>query len=183
LLEEAVVSNPDSMIAYQSLALIAHARSWPRDRRDQLFRNMMARFPDDYRVYCDYTTYLAPQWYGSYEELKKVEDAVVAELGESLGSQMYARMVWSVYLSDPGYLTHPNVSWPRMRKGFEEMMKRWPESRMNLNAFCRFACLLGDDTTARRLMPQIGDNFSWLIWKDKDHFERYRALMTNGSVP
>lgn len=48
------------------------------------------------------------------------------------------------------------VSWPLMKKGFEDMMARYPHSAWNLNAFAGFACLAGDTETLRSLSPKIG---------------------------
>ena len=94
--------------------------------------------------------------------------------GEGMG--LYSRIVWSQseLYSDGAIFRSPNVEWPRMRDGFRELDRAWPDSEWNLNNFCRFACLAGDRATARELFARIGDRWT-TNWLSHEAFEGWRA--------
>jgi len=68
---------------------------------------------------------------------------------------IYARIVWGLRgyrKAGPG----DDVQWPLMRKGFESLMARWPESLWNRSNFCLFAYEMGDYACAAKWLPPPG---------------------------
>jgi hypothetical protein len=56
------------------------------------------------------------------------------------------------------------ATWPNMKAGFEGLMKRYPRSNWNLNAFAYFACLADDAPTYGILRARIGSNVISTAW-------------------
>ncbi len=57
-------------------------------------------------------------------------------------------------------------SWPKMKRGFEDLMERHPKSKWNLNNFAKFACLAGDKQTFLKLRGQMGKDVIDAAWPE-----------------
>ncbi len=82
-----------------------------------------------------------------------------------MGQTMYARIVWSVLGSQRSLKwADEKIDWPRMRRGFEDMNVRWPDSWWNKNAFCLYACKAQDRATAHRLFAELQEHEMSGLW-------------------
>lgn len=133
------------------------------------FREGATKFKTYYPLYYSIATFFEPKWYGNWESEENLTKWSVQNTRAVDGETMYARIYWNlveemesdgVPVFGPGH-----VSWPRMKQGFRDMMKRYPKSMWNLNNFARFACMAGDGNTYRELRKQIGDNVMDEAWK------------------
>lgn len=102
-------------------------------------------------------TYLMPWWGGSWEEIENLALWSVDQTKAEMGNSMYARIYWSVgqFTQVSNVFKDTKASWPRMKSGFEDLMKRNPNSLWNLNAYARFACDAGDKATYLKLRPNL----------------------------
>ena len=55
----------------------------------------------------------------------------------------------------PSFFQESEVSWPRLRKGFELMQRAYPKSSWNQANFAVFACRAHDGNTYGALRPNI----------------------------
>jgi hypothetical protein len=67
------------------------------------------------------------------------------------------------------------VDWPRLRQGFEDIAREYPDSLWNKNAFCFYAYVLNDRVTARRLFAQLKGRYAREIWGSEATFERIES--------
>ena len=108
------------------------------------------RFPGFHSIYFAYMRQFAPQWGGDYDSARRFIEARVSAKTNPEGEVLYARLYWVLDQysgSDVDFFEESLVSWPRMRKGFELMMKGFPDSKWNRSNFAAFACRVGDGST------------------------------------
>ncbi len=87
----------------------------------------------------------------------------------SLGSDysLYTRIYWDLTEQegpdfDPFRDSH--ADWSLMKAGFEGLMKRYPKSKWNLNAYAYFACRANDGATYGELRARIGQDVIPSAW-------------------
>jgi len=102
----------------------------------------------------------------------KSESVAEAEEGQS----MYARIYGSAYglLSKRGtaVFARPDVNWPRIRAGFDDLVQRYPDST-NLNTYARLACISAlDKKTTAQLLQRIAQEVEPQVWQSRSEFMR-----------
>jgi len=75
------------------------------------------------------------------------------------------------------------VDWPRVKRGFERMLERYPESDSHRNFFARFALDARDAETFRKLWPDIEAAPSERVWRYADEKQRRDFFLANGYIP
>jgi len=119
--------------------------------------------------------YLLPRWHGKVGDWEAVAESAIAREG-GLGLETYARVVneQSGFYDD--VFKESKASWRKTKKGFDEMLMRYPESREILNVYCRLACLADDRERAKELFQKIGPVPEASCWHKKgNQFERAKA--------
>ena len=117
-------------------------------------------FPTFFPLHFQMMVALLPQWHGSYQDEVAFIDTVTAHSPPALRAQTYTRLWWYA-----NQLTDLNVdifrdmraSWPRMKEGFESLLKDYPNSRWNKSNYASFACVAGDIRTYARLRADLGN--------------------------
>ena len=74
--------------------------------------------------------------------------------GDILYVWMYARIDY-FEAGPPDFFQESKASWPRMRRGFEQLLAAYPDSATNRAMFASFACRAHDATTYAKLRPKI----------------------------
>lgn len=103
--------------------------------------------------------YLLPQWGGSVDDLETFANWAATEGDLAAGDMLYARLY--ARLTEPGnpyrynLFTATHANWPRIRKGYEEIVRRWPDA-VNRNRFAMMACTQGDREAAAAQLHEIG---------------------------
>jgi hypothetical protein len=124
-----------------------------------IFDEGIKRFPGYYSLYFSYGRQFAPRWGGDYDTADAFISAQVAAKSNTEGEVLYARLYWLIDQyggEDPDFFEESRVSWPRMRKGFELLMKDFPNSKRNQAFFVAYACRAKDAATYtkwRQTMP------------------------------
>lgn len=142
-------------------------------RYQQLTKNAINAFPDNAEIYIAIASTLQPQWGGSYSAIAALASDAVERTKASEGEAFYARIYWSLVdtLGHPAFLK-PGVDWSRIRKGFDDILQRYPGD-WNLNGYARMACLEArDKKTTAKLMLRIGENPLGTLWQDRITFKR-----------
>jgi hypothetical protein len=128
------------------------------DELKSLFEEGVRRFPGFHSIYFSYGRQFSPRWGGSYESADAfIREAVSARTNPE-GEELYARLYWLIDQrsgSPETFFSESLVSWPRMRNGFERLMKDFPGSKWNLANFAMFACRAHDAATYFKLRPTV----------------------------
>ena len=150
---------------YEQMISIATAQGWERPAFDSLLAEALEREPLFYQTYFGALNYLLPKWHGNITEVEAFAQNAVKRTAAIEGGSMYARIYWYASQSqfDSDLFAESRVSWPRMRDGFDDMIKRYPDA-WNLNNFAKFACLAEDKAKARELMPRVSLEFVSEAW-------------------
>jgi hypothetical protein len=117
-------------------------------------------FPEFFPLHFEMIVALLPQWHGSYQDEAAFVDTVAAHSPSALRAQTYTRLWWytnQLTDLDVNIFRDMGASWPRMRDGFESLLKDFPNSRWNKSNFASFACVAGDTRTYARLRAELGN--------------------------
>lgn len=160
---------------YVEMINIARIQGWPADRFSALVQQATGAFPLNYDIYFTAAFSLVPRWGGSAAAVAQFADYAVTQTRKSEGQSMYARVYWSVAEILDAELSGPEVDWKRIRAGFDDVVKRYPDS-WNLNNYAKFACEARDYATAKRVLARIGEDVDSEAWGSRANFVRCRRL-------
>ncbi|KAF0812297.1 hypothetical protein IGB42_03287 [Andreprevotia sp. IGB-42] len=138
-----------------------------------------------YQTYIVIARSLTPKWGGSWESLDQFAVASTAGTRQVEGESMYARLYWAVdqqYGTSLDIFKETLIKWPKMKKGFEDLMQRYPKSKRNLNAFASFACRAGDKATFLKLQLQIGTEVVPSAWASNYSMDLCQNIFKGKSV-
>jgi hypothetical protein len=145
-----------SPLWYWVALIVAGSSGQPPGPFDALFDEAVGRFPLYQPLYYTRVNYLLPQWGGSYEAVDRFVKAAVARTSSQEGDAFYAWLYVDISSKVDGDLFQETlVSWPRMKKGFEDMVARHPDL-FNKSIYATFACRARDKETTARLLAELG---------------------------
>jgi WD40 repeat protein len=156
LLDDAAKSGARCPHWYVVMENIAMRQKWPEGDFAKLVTEAAEAEPTYYDYYERAATYSL-----SHSRARETLDRVAeeaAKLDSAEGMAAYARTVWFMENWEENVFEQTTVTWGKLRQGFLDIQKRYPESRWNANAFCRFAVQAKDRQTADLLFNQIGDH-------------------------
>jgi hypothetical protein len=157
----------------------ARLQGWPDRKYFAFAQASLDAFPDCYDIYFEIANRLVPQWGGSVEELADFAEHAAERTKATEGQAVYARIYWYVYeILGAERLQRGELDWPKIRTGFDDMVKRYPDS-WNLNFFARIACDAGDGPTARRMLALVGDRIEPDAWANRGTYIRCKNLAAN----
>ncbi|MES2925890.1 MAG: hypothetical protein V4843_03695 [Pseudomonadota bacterium] len=142
----------------------------------KLIQDAIAAFPKNHDIYFTISQSLLPQWGGSYKAIAELATQAVENTKAEQGQAFYARIYWNAYdgLNHEGaaVFTRPEVDWPRIRAGFEDLVKRYPDN-YNLNSYARLACVAAQDKkTTADVLQRIGQNVVPDAWDGRNEYAR-----------
>jgi len=131
--------------------------------------------PAYYHTYFRRAISLLPRWGGGPGEVELFAARAVELTRDLEGEALYAVVAYHVldFVGTATYCHRFHFSWPRIKQGHIDLLKRFPESTYRLNAFCLFASIYKDRETARELFDKIGDNWYRSVWS-RGAFERWK---------
>ncbi len=143
----------------------------------KLKQGALAAFPKNHDIY--FSLSVSPQWGGSYKALADLAAQAVQNTKAEDGQAFYARIYWNIYSelavlgSEP--FAHPEVNWPRIRAGFDDLIERYPDG-YNINAYARLACIAANDkATTAKIIKRIGQDVVPHVWQDRAEFLRCKS--------
>jgi hypothetical protein len=155
-----------SPLWYQLRLAIARDSSWDAKRYQALFNEAVKQFPWYVPFYLSAENYLSPKWGGTYEQVDELARRTTATRpGKDFS--LCTHIYWDLTDQAPqdfDPFRDSYAAWPLMKKGFEGLMKRYPKSKWNLNAYAAFACRANDGTTYGALRVRIGQDVIQGAW-------------------
>jgi len=166
---------------YDVMQTVALGQGWPWPEYEAMTQQGLRRWPDYFDLYFSACYHLLPRWHGDAGDWERF--AAKSADSSPLGDELYARMTWSVVNFYDDVFRETEISWPRVKRGFEQMLERFPESNWNRNYFLRFALIARDAETARDLEAKYGNELDERIWEEFTEKHRLNAFLNTGHVP
>lgn len=182
ILFEAESLKSDDPSLYHALLRLGLAQGWKRPEFEVVYEKGAALAPQYDLIHLAKAIYLLPQWMGQGGDWQRFAHEVAQKRGDKDGAILYTRIAWGVALYLGGgerIFKEQNIPWSAMKKGFKCLMDEYPGSNLNMNWFCRFACLAGDAGEARLQMMKIGNRMELEVWGSFESFERWREWVSN----
>lgn len=135
---------------YEQAIIIGMDANAPASEIATVFTEGLNRFPGYYSLYFMYARQFSPRWGGDYATADAFINAQVVAKTNPDGEVLYARLYWLLDqygAGDPDFFDESFVDWPRMRTGFELLMKQFPKSEWNQANFVAYACRANDAAT------------------------------------
>ncbi|MBB6563711.1 hypothetical protein HNP48_006435 [Acidovorax soli] len=156
-----------------------------RQSYTKLSQDAIAAFPKNHDVYFAISLGLMPQWGGSRKAIADLAAQAVENTKAEEGQAFYARVYWNLYswlaTDGPAVFTRPDVNWPRIRAGFEDLIQRYPSS-VNFNAYARLSCVAAQDKQATaKAIQRMGQDIVPQIWESRAEFARCRSWSQEGA--
>ncbi len=165
----------DCMERYSLLLWIVHSQGGDRQKYEALFQKAISFEPLYYTYYLGKAFYLLPRWYGEEGEWQRFADEAIKLTPKSEGMGIYTRILIKIWgHKEFTAFREPDISWEKMKQGFLDIERNYPNSMQNLNAFCMFACIAGDKETARGLFKRIGNMPYTEVWSGRSNYEKWR---------
>ena len=156
-LEASADAGRDNPIWYWVALIVAGSSGRPEAQFDALFEEAVGKFPTYLPLYLTRLNYYLPQWGGSFEKvdafIKRSEERTGASDGKSFYAWLYVDVAHKSG-GDEGFFHETQVSWPRMRDSFEDMIRRYPDT-WNKSLYATFACLARDRETTAKVLTML----------------------------
>lgn len=156
---------------YVQMFNVARVQGWDRQRYMALVREATQAFPYNYDIYFSIAMRMEPRWGGSTAAIAQLAQYAVEQTEAKEGESMYARIYLDTGDALDADLSGPEVDWKRIRAGFEDLVKRYPDS-WNLNQYARMACEARDLPTTRRVLLSMKGDVEQEVWQDRVTFLR-----------
>lgn len=145
---------------FDIMFFLAAAQSWQEAQIEALIKDFRKSGQSYITAYQSAASMMLPKWGGSYEALERFAQQVVVDGGDD-GFEAYARIYWNTV--DALTFSESRAHWPTMKRGFEIMIHKYPDSR-NVNGLAMYACAAGDGNTFREAMRRLGENLNPEAW-------------------
>lgn len=153
---------------YEQMIQVQFLLDRPQADQDQTFEEGAKRFPTYYPIYFAKMWSMLPRWGGSWDAIDDLANWAEKNTEKSEGKALYARIYWAVAGSmraDEQVFTTTKAKWGRMKAGFDDLLRRTPNSSWNLNNYAQFACEAGDAKTFQALRKRLGQNVIQEAWE------------------
>ena len=176
---------------YEVMAMIGIGLNMNRTEFERIIDEGLEKEPLYYQLYFTALEYFTPKWYGSERDIEELANSAVARTKGQEGMGMYARIYWGASQTYGAKLfTSSNVVWEKMKKGIDDVLKRYPD-QWNINNFALFACLANDREKASELFDLIKEPAILDVWKSQDSYLSYKfwahgaraTVIAKGRVP
>lgn len=134
---------------------------------ESLFDEATASFPYYRPIYHQMLRGSLPRWSGSIAQVDELVTTAVLRTQERLGSGMYALLYWRLAEYEGAefdLFEDSGANWPTMRRAFEDLLARYPDSGWILNGFASFACRAEDATTYASVRERMGSRHIAAAW-------------------
>jgi len=179
-----IATTRDVLMAHREAAIdpewfitmenVARAQSMPDEEANTLLADAIGKHKYYYRIYQTAVLRLLPQWGGSWDEVEQFANSAADTTKDKDGDTFYTRVYMAIGDCGCGIFRDSNVNWSRMKSGFEEIVKRYPDE-WNLNNFAYYACQAQDRETAKALFARFTRKFSDAWNYDDAAYEKCKA--------
>lgn len=164
---------------YVAMQMVSQNQSWPVTEARALFEEANKFEPEYYTYARDLASYLLPKWSGEPGDTEKFVQEIADRIGGDKGDILYFQVAAASYVIC-GCDNNPELSWDRIKQGFEASEKRYGVSMENLNRIAYLASYFGerDPVYADKILTRIGDQWDAETWGDKKDFESIRQWVS-----
>lgn len=165
LADHADVALTDSY-AYEALVGIGMGLEWSPAQQRAIAEEGLKRNPEDVGLYFRVVNTLLPKWGGNAKLLDQYIRQVAEDTKATYGTGMYARLYSYAAEAQYGHALFEAsaADWPTMKRSYEDMMVRYPDSPTRRNYYAYMACLAKDQETLRRLLEELGPQVDASKW-------------------
>jgi hypothetical protein len=151
---------------YQKAAL---GLQTPKADYDLICQQALKDFPDYWYYYNSRAIFLLPRWYGEPGDWEKDLTQSADRVGGEAGDMLYAQVFCYVrnYGGGIDVFEGKRISWKRVEKGLDGLLKKFPQSLALKNDRAFLAGLAGEKEKARAYFTQIQDQCDLAVWHDK----------------
>lgn len=116
---------------------------------------------------------MLPKWSGEPGETELFVQQVADRIGGEKGDILYFQVAEYVLC---GCQNNPNLSWDRIKRGFEASEKQNGTSMLNLNRIAYLATYYGkhDPIYADKILKRIGDQWDDDTWANEEAFKKVK---------
>jgi hypothetical protein len=164
---------------YVAMQMVSLNQSWPVTEARALFEKAN-KFEPEYYIYArDLASYLLPKWSGEPGDTEKFVQEIADRIGGDKGDILYFQVAAANYVIC-GCNDNPQLSWDRIKRGFEASEKHYGVSMENLNRIAYLASYFGerDPVYADRVLTRIGDQWDAETWESKEDFEKIKKWVS-----
>lgn len=173
ILTEAEKLEANDPELYSSLIEAARWSDKPISEVDMLFEKGRAIEPTYFPLYFEKAEYIKAKQ--SIPELIDFMDKTIELTKQEEEYSYYARIASHVlnYYKRKEF-KELGLSYEKMKKGFNNIIDRFPETSYYYSRFCLIASIYEDKETARKLFDVIGNDLNRSAWGGEDVFNWYR---------
>lgn len=163
---------------YWVMQQVALAQGWTVAQQRALFEEAVAFEPTFYPYYRTFSYAMSTSWYGEDGDSEKfaveMADRIGGDNGDIIAFEVAAKLAPCCKAED----VIKRISWPRIKRGFTALEKRYGTSLINLNVMAFMAPLSGgDEIYAHSLFQRIGDQWDKKLWVTQKDFEEQRTYI------
>jgi len=176
VLTEAEKVNASEVVLYHVWATVGLGQHWPADKYEINFQKGIKADPNFLPIYYAKVVYLLPRWHGKPGDVERFAEEAADQRGGEDGDMLYMFIVRRLAEADgkANVFDYAEISWPRMKRGFEARIKSPRNRNLEMNHYCYFACLKNEHSTAKRLFEEIGSQWRKEAWGNQGVFEQWR---------
>ena len=163
----------DDPFYYRLRIEIASLRGADEPELMNLYMTGQNRAPANYGLAYQALIDLAGKW--NYDEARI--DAFISQAADAArkqeGDSFYVNLYWWMSVEHYKWKLFDEVKadWPRMRRGMDDMLKRFP-GPYNANRYALMACLAGDRGTTRVMLDQVGRAADPDVWQARQYIDQ-----------
>lgn len=177
-------ANKTNPAWYAAMLNVGLAQGETAQKFDALYEKGVALAPYYMDLHYEAARYHSERWHGSKEEFNDVVERAVELTKERLGQTMYTRMHWT-HSQAGDMFTSGDVSWARMKTGFEDILATFDEKRTR-NYLGTFACIARDASYLKKQLDVLGAGVEPAFWGSKRNYAYCMALAKHsdtGTLP
>ena len=164
---------------YVAMQVVSLNQSWSVAEARALFEEAN-KFESEYYIYArDLAYYLLPKWSGKAGDTEKFVQEIADRIGGDKGDILYFQVAAASYVIC-GCDNNPELSWDRIKRGFEASEKRYGVSMLNLNRIAYLASYFGerDPLYADKIFTRIGEQWDEKTWGSKEDYEKMKQWIS-----
>jgi hypothetical protein len=180
--EKKTVQDPE---AYRARIVVAMGLNESKSEMNAIFKKGVATDPNYLPLYEAKAYFLLPRWHGNPGDWEAFAQEAADARGGEEGDMLYMIIARSEAWSEGDHLfTTTQLSYTRMKHGFEACLKRDPDYLWDVNSYCYFACIAGDRPKAKELFQKIDGRWEKGVWDSAQAFQQWENwALRSGPAP
>lgn len=164
---------------YLAMQLVARGQGWAPEQAKALLEQATVFEPGYYYYYRMHAIFMLPKWYGEQGDSEAFIEESADKLGGEQGNILYFRTASYLVGNCEGEPQLKNLSFSRIRDGFNATEKQYGVSLTNLNLMAAAAAKMNEPTIANALFQRIGDSWSNEAWPNESSFRSTKEWARN----